>query len=77
MGYSKIANKGNGKVLAVHQLAEDGKAYAEDVEVTVQAGVDPSRVDWLAQQDGKIGVFSFSFSAADVDAANIKFPDGA
>jgi hypothetical protein len=75
MGYCKIVNKGNGKVVAVHQLNQDGTAYAEDVEVRVQAGVDPRRVDWLAQQDGKIGTFNFSFTASDADPTNFKFPE--
>jgi hypothetical protein len=75
MGYCKIVNKGNGTVVAVHQLDGEGKAYAEDVTVSVQAGVPATRVDWLAQQDGKVGVFSFGFSAADGDHSNLKFPE--
>jgi hypothetical protein len=77
MGYSKIVNKGNGKVVIVHQLDQDGKAYAEDVTVEVQAGVPESRVDYLAKQDGKVGTVSVNFTAQEGDFSNLKFPDEA
>jgi hypothetical protein len=75
MGYSKVVNKGNGKVVIVHQLDQDGKPYAEDVTVEVQAGVDPHRVAGLASLDGKIGYLSYQFSPASPQPENIKFPE--
>ncbi len=75
MGYSKVVDKGNGKVVIVHQLNPDGSGYAEDVTVEVQAGVDPGRVDWLAKQDGQVGTVSVSFSPASGDFSALKFPE--
>lgn len=76
MGLSKVKVLGPGKVKLVHQLNNDGTPYAEDVTVEVQPGVDPSRIDFLTKQDGKIGVASFSFSAYDnVDESQMKFPE--
>lgn len=63
MGFSKVVDKGNGKVIFVHQLGGDGKAYAEDVTVEVQEGVPADRVEWWAKQNGKIGVVTVSFSS--------------
>lgn len=74
MGYSKVVNKGNGKVVFVHQLDQDGKAYAEDVTVETQAGV-PTRVEYFAKQDGVVGVVSVSFSPTSADTSGIKFPE--
>lgn len=75
MGYSKIVNKGNGKVVLVHQLNQDGSAYAEDITVEVQAGVDPSRIDHLTKQDGKIGTAGVYFTASEGDFSLVKFPE--
>lgn len=74
MGYSKIVDKGNGKVVFVHQLDQDGKAYAEDVTVETQAGV-ASRVEYFAKQDGAVGVVSVSFSPTTADTSSVKFPE--
>lgn len=59
MGLSKIKVVEPGKVKVLHQLNGDGTPYAEDVTIE---SVVPGRLDWLESQDGKIGVFSFSFS---------------
>lgn len=75
MGYSKIVNKGKGKVVIVHQLDGDGKAYAEDVTVEAQAGVPESRVEHLAKQDGAVGTVSVMFTPTTADTSGIKFPE--
>lgn len=75
MGLSKVVDKGDGKVVLVHQLDGNGTAYAEDITVEVQAGVSPSRLDWLSKQDGKIGVANVSFSAYEGDYSSLRFPD--
>jgi len=75
MGYSKVVNKGNGKVVFVHQLDQDGKAYAEDVTVEAQAGVPESRVEYFAKQDGAVGVVSVTFTATSSDTSSIRFPE--
>lgn len=74
MGLSKVVNKGNGEIVLVHQLDQNGKAYAEDITVKVQEGVDPSRLSYLASQDGKIGVANVTFSKYDQDFPDIQFP---
>lgn len=76
MGYVKVRVIAPGKVKLVHQLDGDGKAYAEDVTVEAQEGAPASRVDYLAQHDGKIGYANVSFSpAGGVDASSVKFPE--
>jgi hypothetical protein len=75
MGYSKVVAKDNGKVVFVHQLNPDGTAYAEDITIEVQDGVEPSRVDW-SQRDGQVGVISVSFSPAPGDTSAVQFPTG-
>ncbi len=70
MGMSKIKVLGPGRVKAIHQLNDDGTPYAEDV--TIESDV-PGRLDWLEKQDGKVGVFSFSFSPS--DAEGLVFPE--
>ena len=75
MGYSKVVNKGNGKVVFVHQLDGNGEAYAEDVTIEVQAGVPESRVEYYAKMDGRVGTVSVGFSPQDGDFSNIKFPE--
>lgn len=72
MGMSKIKVVGPGKVKAVHQLNSDGTACAEDV--TIESDV-PGRLDWLEKQDGKVGVFSFSFSAYETEPDGLLFPE--
>lgn len=75
MGLSKAVKLGPGKVKFVHQLNNDGTPYAEDVTVEVQAGVPDGRIDFLEQHDGKVGVFSFSFSPYATAPEGIKFPE--
>jgi len=75
MGYCKVVSKGNGKVVLVHQLGVDSEAYAEDITIEVQAGVDPARVAYLASQDGAVGYASVGFTAATGDFSSIKFPE--
>jgi hypothetical protein len=73
MGMSKIKVLGPGRVKAVHELNGDGTAYAEDV--TIESDV-PGRLDWLEEQDGKVGVFSFGFTAYETPPEGVLFPDG-
>lgn len=75
MGLSKIKKISPGKVKIVHQLNADGTTYAEDVTVEVQEGVPASRIDYLESQDGKVGVFSFSFSPYATEPEGLKFPE--
>lgn len=77
MGYSKVVNQGNGKVVFVHQLNGDGSAYAEDVTVENQPGVSELRNEHLAKLDGKIGVVSYSFSLVDPQPEGLLFPENA
>lgn len=74
MGMSKVVNKGNGEIVFVHQLDQNGKAYAEDITIKVQEGVDPNRLAWFANQDGKVGVASVSFSPYDQTFPDLQFP---
>lgn len=77
MGYSKVVVISERKVKFVHQLDSDGTAYAEDITIEIDETVDPSRIKYLVDQDGKIGYASFSFSAAaESDYLSvIKFPE--
>jgi hypothetical protein len=75
MGLAKVVNKGNGKVVLVHQLGMDGVPYAEDVTIENQQGVPESRNDWLAKLDGKIGTVSYSFTPADPQPEGLLFPE--
>ncbi len=68
MGMSKVKVIAPGKVKVLHQLNADGTPYAEDV--TIESSV-PGRLSYLESQDGKVGIFSFSFTSQ-FDAA----PDG-
>jgi hypothetical protein len=72
MGLSKVKKLGPGKVKFIHQLNDDGTAYAEDV--TVESDV-PGRIAYFEQQDGKVGVLSFSFSPYDTAPDGVKFPE--
>jgi hypothetical protein len=74
MGYCKVVDKGNGKVVFVHQLGMDGEPYAEDVTIEAQKGVPPTRVDW-SKQDGQVGTISWSFTPTTGDTSSIKFPE--
>ena len=73
MGYSKIVKLGPGKVKAVHQLDGEGKVYAEDVIIDA-TNAPEGRIKWLEDADGRMGIFSFSFSPQD-DVEGILFPD--
>lgn len=75
MGMSKVVVDSPTKVRLVHQLNGDGSAYAEDLTVELQPGVDASRLDYLKNQDGKIGVVSFGFSAYDPAPEGLLFPE--
>ena len=76
MGYSKVINKGNGRVEFVHQLDyTTGKPYGETIIVDVPEGVPASRNQWFADQDGKVGVVSLSFSPTTADTSSVKFPE--
>ena len=75
MGSSKVKKIAPGKVKFVHQLNPDGTAYAEDVTIEVQPGVDPSRLSYLESQDGQIGLLSYSFQPVTGDQSSLKFPE--
>lgn len=76
MGYAKVIKVSDHEVRLVHQLNPDGTAYAEDIIVTTSDEVDPSRLNWLGRQDGKVGYASVSFSAVEnADTSDVKFPD--
>jgi hypothetical protein len=80
MGYSKVVKLANGRgVKFVHQLDQDGTAYAEDITVEVQPGVDPEeRLRFFLKADGAIGYASINFVRAVQDAASlreVRFPD--
>lgn len=75
MGYSKVIKVSDHEVRLIHQFNSDGSAYAEDIIVTTPAEVDASRLDWLARQDGKIGVASVSFTASEQSGEGVRFPD--
>lgn len=74
MGYSKVVKVSNRQIRILHQLA-DGKPYAEDVTITIDEQVDPSRLDYLASQDGKIGVLYLSFSPSNPQPEGVTFPE--
>lgn len=63
---------GPGKVKFVHQLNSDGSAYAEDVTLTSDV---PGRLAYWAEQDGKVGVISYSFSASSPQPEGLLFPE--
>lgn len=73
MGMSKIKVLGPGRVKALHQLNQDGTAYAEDV--TIESDV-PGRLAWLEALDGKVGVFTFGFNPDPNASEGVLFPDG-
>ena len=77
MGYSKVVAITERKVKFVHQLDSDGTAYAEDITIEIDETVDPSRLKYLVDQDGKIGYASVSFSAATESEQNstVRFPE--
>lgn len=75
MGYTKVIKESDHKIRLVHQLNNDGTPYAEDVTIETAESVDPARLSYLAQNDGAIGILSFSFSPADGVPEGIKFPD--
>jgi len=75
MGFSKVVNKGNGKIVLVHQLDQNGKAYAEDITIQVQEGVDPSRLAWWESKDGKIGAANVTLAIYDQVFPDLKFPE--
>lgn len=75
MGYAKVVKVSDREVRLVHQLDNDGKPYAEDVTVTVPEEVDPSRISYLAGQDGKVGILSYSFSADANAPEDLLFPE--
>ena len=62
MGYSKVVKVSDRSVKFVHQLDMDGKAYAEDVTIEVQPGVDASRLSYFMGMEGQVGVLSVSFT---------------
>lgn len=72
MGLSKIKVISPTKVKAIHQLNSDGTAYAEDVTIESEVA---GRLDYLKSQDGRVGVFSFSFSPYTAVPEGLKFPD--
>jgi len=73
MGYCKVVASA-GKVKFVHQLDQNGEAYAEDVTIEAQKGVPLSRVDW-ADKDEQVGTISWSFTPTTGDTSSIKFPE--
>jgi hypothetical protein len=75
MGSSKVRKISDRKVKFVHQLNADGSAYAEDVTIELQKGVDPGRLEYLASLDGQVGVVSYSFSPSPGDHSSLKFPE--
>ena len=75
MGFSKVVNKGDGKIVLVHQLDQNGKPYAENITIELQPGVDPRRLAWWESQDGKIGVANVSFSVYDQVFPDLQFPE--
>lgn len=78
MGLVKVKKLADGKVKFIHQLDQDGKAYAEDVTIEVQKGVPASRIGYFAEQDGKVGVINYGFTAYDdteENWADLKFPE--
>ena len=74
MGSCKVVAKSKGKVVFVHQLSIDGTAYAEDVTIEAQPGVEASRVDWT-DRDGQVGNISWVFTPTQTDPTNIRFPE--
>lgn len=75
MGYSKVIKVSDHKIRVVHQLGQDGEPYAEDLTIETAESVDPGRLGYLAQNDGRVGIMSFSFSpVAEGAAEGMKFP---
>jgi hypothetical protein len=72
MGSSKVKVIKPGEVKVLHQLNSDGTPYAEDV--TIKSSV-PGRLAYLESQDGKIGVFLFSFSASSPEPEGLLFAE--
>lgn len=73
MGMSKVKVVAPGEVKILHQRNPDGTPYAEDITITSDV---PGRLDWLAKQDGTVGVFSFSFSPSEhVDIEQLVFAE--
>jgi len=75
MGYYKVVKISDHKVRFIHQLGQDGKPYAEDVTIETAEEVDPNRLNYLTQNDGKIGILSFSFSPAADGSIELDFPE--
>ncbi len=73
MGYCKVVASA-GRVKFVHQLDQNGEAYAEDVTIEAQPLVPLGRVDW-ADKDGQVGTISWSFSPTTADTSSVKFPE--
>lgn len=74
MGLSKVVKVSDREVRFVHQLDGEGKAYAEDVIIKLQDGVDASRMSFWASMDGKVGVPTVSFSEYPA-SESLKFPE--
>lgn len=72
MGLVKCRVIAPGKVKFVHELGQDGEAYAEDV--TIESDV-PGRLDYFAQQDGKVGTLSYGFTPVTNVPAGARFPE--
>lgn len=75
MGYAKVVKVSDREVRFVHQLGQDGKPYAEDVTLSVPDGVDPSRIAYYANQDGKVGIVSYGFSPTADAVDGVAFPE--
>ncbi len=75
MGLSKVVKLANGRgVKLVHQLDHDGSAYAEDITIEVQPGVDPERLSYLLSKEGTVGAASWGFTPAD-GVHGLQFPE--
>lgn len=77
MGYAKVKKISDHKIKLLHQLHPDGTPYAENIIIELDESVDPSRLSYLASQDGKIGIASIAFSPSDESyiSKDIQFPE--
>jgi hypothetical protein len=75
MGYAKLVKVSDRKVRLLHQLGADGQPYAEDVTIELAENVDPSRMAYLTEQDGKVGIASFSFRPEAGAPEDLSFPE--
>lgn len=73
MGFAKVEKISDHEVRFVHQLDNEGKPYAEDVILKLDESVDPSRLAYLAGQEGKVGTVSYSFRATE-RPESVRFP---